>query len=93
MGDKLITIVAITDEEHAKAFMATKTVVEMSERFDLVMASREFELSDFDAVEAAGIDLPNLIRNAMANHVGRRRNRDEMNKKYGAPPDPPEDVD
>ncbi len=83
MGDKLIVLVAIGDEETAKSFTSTDHSFELMDKFDMAMMSRQIELSDYDTLGAKGIDLDNMIKNVLSNHVHKRRNRDEMNERYG----------
>ena len=83
MGDKLIVMVAVADEETAERFASIDNNRELMNKFDMTMMSRMIELADFDAVESKGLDLDNMIQNVLRNHVGRRRNRNEMDEKYG----------
>ena len=81
MGDKLIVMVAVADEETAERFASIDNNRELMNKFDMTMMSRMIELADFDAVESKGLDLDNMIQNVLRNHVGRRRNRNEMDEK------------
>ncbi len=83
MGDKLIVMVGIADEETAKRFTSTDRSFKLMDEFDMTMMSRWIELSDYDTLGAKGIDLDNMIKNVMRNHVHKRRNRNEMDEKYG----------
>jgi hypothetical protein len=47
---------------------------------NMVVASTDLDLGDY---EATGVDLDHLVKNAMRNHVGRRRNQNDMDEKYG----------
>ncbi len=74
----MIVMVAIADEETATRFTSTDHSFELMERFDMTSMSREIELSDYDTLGAKGIDLDNMIKNVLRNHVHKRRNRNEM---------------
>ena len=53
---------------------------ELMEKFDASMASTEVDFSTYDA---GGVDFNHIIQGAIQNHIGRRRNRNEMDEKYG----------
>ncbi len=83
MGDKLIVMVAIADDGTAERFTSAEQGFKLMDEFAMTMMSRTIELADYDALETKGIDLDNMIQNVMRNHVHKRRNRNEMDEKYG----------
>jgi hypothetical protein len=86
MGDKLIVMVAVADEETAKRFDSTENYLELTDKFDMTVMSRMTELSQDDiSVGTVRIDLNAMTQEAVHFHFTKKRAKKELGEKYVRP--------